>query len=142
VIAGSLEPPYSGAFSFGEHMEERIRFISHQDHTVLLIDLSNCNAEQVAKICQLVPGYVSTEPRGSVLLLADFSGEAFNKDAVASLKEATVYVRLYLKRSAWVGVETLPRVFYENIKSFSQRDLPTFKSRPEALEWLVGVAVA
>jgi hypothetical protein len=119
-------------------MEEQIRFIAHGGLKILLIDLSNCTPEQVAKICKLGPGYVSTEPKGSVLLLADFSGATFNKDAVASLKEATVYVRPHLKRSAWVGVETLPKIFYENIKSFSQRDLPTFKSRHEALEWLIG----
>jgi hypothetical protein len=28
-------------------------------------------------------------------------------------------------------------VFYEHIKVFSQRDLPTFKTRQEALDWLV-----
>ena len=123
-------------------MEEQIRFIAHNGSRVLLIDASNCTPEQITKLCQLVPGFVSTEPRGSVLLLADFTGATFNKDAVASLKEATVYVRPHLKRSAWVGVETLPKVFYQNIKSFSQRDLPTFKSREEALDWLVGAAAA
>lgn len=117
-------------------MEEQIRFIAHNGCRVLLIDVSNCTPEQISKLCQLVPSYVSAEPRGSVLLLADFSGATFNKEAVASLKEATVYVRPHLKRSAWVGVETLPKVFYQNIKSFSQRDLPTFKSRREALDWL------
>jgi hypothetical protein len=122
--------------------EEPIRFIAHNGSKILLVDLSNCTPEQITKICQLVPTYLTTEPRSSALLLADFSGATFNKDAVASLKEATVYVRPHLKRSAWVGVETLPKVFYENIKSFSQRDLPTFKSRNEALDWLVGAAVA
>lgn len=89
------------------------------------------------QLCKLVPAHVSSEPPGSVLLLADFTGAKFDKEAVTSLKEATVMVRPYLKRSAWVGVETLPHVFYENIKSFSQRDLPTFSSRDEALAWLV-----
>jgi len=28
-------------------------------------------------------------------------------------------------------------VFYENLKAFSQRELPTFKNREEALDWLV-----
>jgi hypothetical protein len=42
-----------------------------------------------------------------------------------------------VKKSAWVGTESLPAVFYENFKSFSQRDFPKFKSREEALDWLV-----
>ena len=45
--------------------------------------------------------------------------------------------RPYVKRSAWVGTESLPHVFYEHFKSFSQRDLPVFKTREEAMEWLV-----
>jgi hypothetical protein len=123
-------------------MEEPIRFISHENQRVLLINISNCAPEQISQICRLVPMYVSAEPPGSVLLLADFSGAKFDKNALASLKEATVYVRPHLKRSAWVGTESLPNVFYDNIKSFSQRDLPTFKSRQEALEWLTQAPAA
>lgn len=118
-------------------MEERIRFVTHKNRKVLLVDLSNCTPDQVAQLSRLVPSYVTAEPLGSVLLLADFSGARFDKAAVASLKEGTVYDRPHLKRSAWVGTETLAKVFYENIKAFSQRDLPTFKTREEALDWLV-----
>ncbi len=118
-------------------MEERIRFVTYKNTKVLLVDLSNCTADEVSQLCHLVPSYVTAEPRGSLLLLADFSGAKFDKAAVASLKEGTVYDRPHLKRSAWVGTETLAKVFYENIKAFSQRDLPTFETRDEALDWLV-----
>ncbi|HEX3106779.1 MAG TPA: STAS/SEC14 domain-containing protein [Terriglobales bacterium] len=124
-------------------MEERIRFVTQKNAKVLLVDLSNCSPDEVTQLCHLVPGYVAAEPHGSVLLLADFSGARFDKTAVASLKEATVYMRPQLKRSAWIGTETLAKVFYENIKTFSQRDLPTFKTRDEAMDWLVrGVRAA
>jgi hypothetical protein len=123
-------------------MEDRIRFVTHKNAKVLLVDLSNCSPTEVAELCHVVPTYVTAEPRGSVLLLADFSGAKFDKAAVASLKEGTVYDRPHLKRSAWVGTETLPKVFYENIKTFSQRDLPTFRTRDEALDWLVKDAPA
>jgi hypothetical protein len=118
-------------------MEDRIRFLTHQGKQVLVVDLSQCTTDEVTTLARLVPSYVATQPRGSVLLLADFTGAKFDKDAVETLKQATVFVRPHLKRSAWVGTETLPKVFYENIKSFSQRDLPTFKTREEALDWLV-----
>jgi SpoIIAA-like len=118
-------------------MEERIRYITHRGHRVLLVDVSHCSAAELARVARLVPASTVTEPRGSVLLLADFTGAEFDKSTVEALKQATVFDRPHLKRSAWVGVETLPHVFYENIKSFSRRDLPTFKTREEALEWLV-----
>jgi hypothetical protein len=31
----------------------------------------------------------------------------------------------------------MPHVFYEHFKTFSQRDFPIFKSREQALDWLV-----
>ena len=118
-------------------MEDRIRFLTYRGQQVLLADLSHCNAEEVGRIARQVPAYASKRPRGSVLLLADFTGAKFDKAAIESLKQATVFARPLVKRSAWVGTDSLPHVFYENLKSFSQRDLPTFRTREEALEWLV-----
>jgi hypothetical protein len=118
-------------------MDDPIRFITHKGKQILLVDLSHRTAAELENLALLVPSYVSTQPRGSLLLLADFTGAKFGRKAFTRLKEAAVFDRPYLKRSAWVGTESLPKVFYENIKSFSQRDLPTFKTREEALDWLV-----
>ena len=118
-------------------MKERIRFIKHQGHAVLLADVSHCSPAEMIELARMMPAYISDQPKGSVLLLADFTGAQFDKAAFESLKQATVFDRPHLKRSAWVGTETLPKIFYENLKAFSQRDLPTFKTREEALDWLV-----
>ena len=118
-------------------MEDNIRFIEHKGKQILLVDVSHCTPAEVAKIALLVPTYVSSEPRGSVLLLADFTGAEFDRIAIERMKESAVFDRPYLKRSAWVGLERLPKVFYEHIKNFSQRDLPAFDTREAALDWLV-----
>lgn len=118
-------------------MDDRIRSIAHQGKSILLVDLSNCTAAEVRKIAELVPKFVSNHPKGTVLLLADFSGAHFDRETVTVLKEAAVFDRPHLKKSAWVGTESLPKVFYDNIKTFSQRELPTFKTREEALDYLV-----
>jgi len=118
-------------------MEDRIRSITHRGKRVLLVDLSNCSAAEVKRIAELVPKFASNYPKGSLLLLADFTGAQFDREALTTLKEATVFDRPHLKKSAWVGTESLPNVFYENIKTFSQRELPTFKTREEAMDYLV-----
>ena len=123
-------------------MEERIGFITHKGQQVLLVDLSNCNAAELAKTSSLVPSFVQSQPRGSLLILADFSGAKFDKNAIESLKKALVFDRPHVKRSAWFGAESMPKVFYENLKAFSQRSLPTFKTREEALDWLVSEGMA
>ena len=118
-------------------MKNRIRFISHKGKKILLADASNFSGEELVQLAPLVLARVTAEPRGSVLLLADFSGSKVDKKSLEALKPALVLDRPYLKRSAWVGTENLPKVFYEHLKSFSQRDLPTFKTREEAMDWLV-----
>ena len=118
-------------------MKNRIRFISHKRKKILLVDGSGCSAEQLEDLATLVPARVTAEPKGSVLLLADFTGAEFDKKSLERLKPSLVFDRPYLKRSAWVGTEGLPKIFYEHLKTFSQRELPTFKTREEALDWLV-----
>ena len=118
-------------------MEDRIRFIDHNGHRILFVDLSHCSSQEFQKIVGLVPKFAATEPKGSILLLADFTGAEFDREGAMRMKEATVFDRPYLKRSAWFGTESIPHVYYENIKSFSKRDLPTFKTREEAMDWLV-----
>ena len=118
-------------------MDNRIRFITHQGKQILLVDVSHCSAAELLKISRIVPTHVMPQPRGSVLLLADFTGTEFDREAVTALKESTVFDRPHLKKSAWVGTENLPRVFYEHIRNFSQRELPTFQTREEAMNWLV-----
>src|ERR1700722_7683739 len=118
-------------------MEDRIRFVEHRGKQILLADMSHCLPREVEKIALLVPSYVTSEPRESVLLLADFTGAEFDRIAIERLKESAGFDRPHVKRSAWVGIDKLPHIFFEHIKNFSQRDLPAFKTREEAMEWLI-----
>jgi hypothetical protein len=118
-------------------VKDRIQFINYKDKRILLVDCTNCTVEQLEQLSALVPARVTAEPRGSVLLLADFTGAIFDRHSVDRLKPSLVFDRPHIKRSAWVGVERIPKVFYEHLKMFSQRELPAFKTREEAMEWLV-----
>ena len=80
---------------------------------------------------------VARHAPGSVLTLADFSGAQVGRAVATKIKEVLVLDRPYVKKSAWVGTDSLPHVFYENFKNFSQRDFPTFETREEAMDWLV-----
>jgi hypothetical protein len=115
----------------------RIKFISHQKQQILLVDFSNCSAIEVEKIARAAPETVTAQPRGSVLLLADFTGALFNEEALRAMKESAVFDKPYIKKSAWVGAENLPSVFEQNLRTFSRREFPSFKTRLDALSWLV-----
>ena len=120
-----------------EPPEQRIRWISFRGAEILQVDCSHCTAEQVQKIAQDVADYVTVRPRDSVLVITDFTGASFNKDALRTMKETAVFDKPFVKKSAFVGTQTFPRQFYEDLKTFSRRVLPMFESREEALECLV-----
>lgn len=116
---------------------ERIQFVTHRNQRVLLVDCTNCAEEEVSAIADGLPKVLAQEPPGSVLLLADFTGARFNKESVEHVKIAAVFDKPHLKRSAWVLTENLPKALYDSIRMFSQRDLPIFRTRQEALDYLV-----
>jgi hypothetical protein len=120
-----------------ETLLERLRFVTHGDRRILLLDFSNCTAAEVSEIADQAPRIVTQEPPGSVLVMADFSGAEFDREAVEHIKIATAFDRAHVKRAAWVHAETLPKVLYDSIRSFSAREFPVFATREQALEYLV-----
>jgi hypothetical protein len=71
------------------------------------------------------------------LILSDFRGASIDQEAIRVMKETAVFDKPYVKKSAWTGAENFPRVFSENLRSFSRREFPVFETREEALAWLV-----
>lgn len=117
-------------------MSDRIRFITHQGKQILLVDLSHCEAALVEKILRELPDVVSKRPRGSVLIFSDFTAATFDAEAFRALKETAVFDKPYIKKTAWIGTESLPEDFAKSLTSYSRREFPTFGSREEALAWL------
>jgi hypothetical protein len=116
---------------------ERISRITFRGHTVIVADCTDCSPEELANIIDEVPQQVTKEAPGSVLLLGDFSRSVFTKDTVEHLKIAAVFDRPFVRRSAWVLTENLDKTLQEAIRRFSARAIPAFKTREEALEYLV-----
>ena len=118
-------------------MADRVQFIEHRGKRVLLLDFSHCGRDEMMNVLSDAQATIAEEPHNSVLVMADFTDATVDKAVATRIKEALVLDRPYVRRSYWVGTEHLPKVYYENFKIFSQRDFPTFKTREEALDWLV-----
>jgi hypothetical protein len=116
---------------------DRVRFITHQGKQILFTDVTNCAAEEVIELLTKVQRMVTAQPRNSVLTLGDLTGTNFSRAAVTRLKEVAVFDRPYVKLAAMVGAESLPKVFYDALKTFSRREFLRFKTREEAMDWLV-----
>ena len=127
----NLDDTVSGA------IDERMYFVQHKGQAVFVIDLSHCGTKEMLVRLELIKKSVERHAPASLLILSDFTGAQVDRQVATRAKEVLVLDRPYVKKSAWVGTESLPAVFYEHFKNFSQRELPTFKTREEALDWLV-----
>jgi hypothetical protein len=115
---------------------DRVRFIRHQGQQILLADMTDCSAEEVIKVASELKRIVTAQPPKSALTLGDFTGARFSRAAFTRIKEVAVFDRPFVKRAALVGAESLPKVFYEALKTFSRREFHRFKTREEAMNWL------
>ena len=116
---------------------ERVEFMDHKGKKVLVVDVTGCTPQEVILLATAVKNVVSAQAKGSVRLLADFTGAQFNKDVITRLKEATVADAPFIFKSAWVGTDSIPHAHFEALKAFSsKRQFVHFPNRAEALEWL------
>ena len=116
---------------------ERISFITHKGKPIMIVDLSHCESKEILLLLDEIQLTVARHERGSLLTLADMTGAHIDRAVATRMKEVLAMDRPFVKRSAWVGADSVPHAYYENIKSFSQREFPPFKTREEAMDWLV-----
>jgi hypothetical protein len=117
---------------------DRVRFIEHRGHRVLLLDYSGLRDEQqMLEMIEERTELVSKEPAGSVLTLADLTGVQLTRETIQRVKEANVRDQPFVRRAALVGADTLsPKGALESIKTFAAKNWGRFATREEALDWL------
>ncbi|HST11516.1 MAG TPA: hypothetical protein VLL05_14160 [Terriglobales bacterium] len=117
-------------------MSDRIAFITHRGKAIMLLDFSQCEPKEILLMLEEIQRTVARHDRNSLLTLADLTGAHIDRAVATRMKEVLVMDRPYVKKSAWVGVDSLPKVYYDNIKSFTQREFPPFQTREAAMDWL------
>ncbi len=118
-------------------MDERIHFIEHKGKQVLALDFSHATAPQMQLLLEHVRVIVAQHARESLLTYADFTDAEVDHAVAMKIKEVMTLDRPFVKKTAWIGAESIPHAFLENFQNFSQRSIVTFKTREEAMDWLV-----
>ncbi len=115
----------------------RVHVEEHSGHRVVMVDGRNCTPSQLVDVIEEVVEIVTAQPNHSISTLTDFSGAQFDRDSIQRLKEAAAFDRPHIIRAAFIGVDTLPEVYHKAIENFSARRFAIFKTREEALDYLV-----
>jgi hypothetical protein len=118
-------------------MEERIRFIEHKGKKILLVDLSHAKVPEVLLLQDLARNTIAQHRGESLLTLGDFTDAEIDRAVATKIKEVMTLDRPYVRKTAWVGTESIPHAFLENFEHFSQRKIIVCKTREEAMERLV-----
>jgi hypothetical protein len=117
-------------------MDDRIRFIEHKGKQILLCDFSHANAHEMQLLLEYVRVMVARHGHESIVTLGDYTGSTLDHAVATKIKEVLTLDRPFVKKTAWVGTESIPHAFMENFHNFSQREIATFKTREEAMDWL------
>jgi hypothetical protein len=118
-------------------MDDRIHFFEHKGKQILLLDFSHATAQQMQLLLEHIRITVAQHARESLVTLADFTGAEVDRTVATRLKEVLTLDRPFVRKTAWVGTEEIPKALMESFHIFSQRQIVTFKTREEAMEWLV-----
>lgn len=116
---------------------ERLRLVKHRMRDILVLDLRNAQSDEIIRVVEACRMYVTSQPRQSVLTLLLMENGEFTREVVTKMKEVATYDRPFVIRSAFVGADSLPKVFHSALESFSRREFPNFQTEEEAMEWLV-----
>jgi hypothetical protein len=115
----------------------RVKFIEHLGKRVLFINYADCDIVMLKAVTEEMHRIISRELPNSVLTLNDVTGTSFDSESVSLLKSKVAANAPYVRRAAVIGITGLQRLIYEAVQRFSQRSIPLFDSREEALDWLV-----
>ncbi len=118
-------------------MDDRIHFVEHRGKRILLLDFSQASANEMQLLLEYVRVTVAQHAHESLVTLADYTGSTVDHAVAMRIKEVMTLDRPFVKKTAWVGSESIPHAFMENIQSFSQRKIAIFKTREEAMDFLV-----
>ncbi len=111
--------------------------VSYKGKSIVLVDLSNSTTEQLVVALKEAQAKISKLPANSALIMTDATKAAYNQETGAAIKEFAAKNTPYVKASAVVGVEGAKTVLQNVVSMQTRRNIASFPSRGEAMDWLV-----
>lgn len=117
----------------------KTEIIQHKGKEVILVNLAKCSPQSTFSILDEAAGVIAQSSPKSALILTDSTDAIYNGEVSNAMKEFSSKNTPYVKGSAVVGADALRKVLVAAIRLATKRDIRTFDSREEALDWLVSL---
>jgi hypothetical protein len=117
----------------------RTGFINHQGRAIALMDFSGITDEAEAKaVIAEAKRFVAARPRvRDLLTLVDATGSRCTAAVVEQLKDLARHNAPWVLAGSVVGLNPILRLFLRIITVVTGRKLAVFRTRDEAMAWLV-----
>lgn len=120
---------------------DRIRFVEHRGHRILVLDYSDIrDPEQALAAIEAGRRLVAAQPPRSLLLMTVVRGARYNAEVLGAMKNLAAHNAPFVKASAIVGMSPLHRAAYRTILLFTRRNIPAYETEQEAMDWLAAQA--
>ena len=122
-------------------MMDRVFWINHNGKRILFTDYANLDKDELIKVVEwsieeVFPRFKACPP-GSIRSLVDVTGTTASKAGVHALKNVeALWKPLYLKQ-AIIGLTAFHQIFLHAVNKAVGSAIVAFKTREEALDWLV-----
>jgi hypothetical protein len=117
---------------------ERVQFTTYKGKKILVEDFTNLKAgDEMLAIIKTAQAVIAQQPPKTVLAMFDATGASFNNEVLNAMKKFTKANTPYVKAATVVGINGLLQIALTAVSKFSGRDFISFKTRVEAMDWLV-----
>jgi hypothetical protein len=115
-------------------------FVEHKGKKIGVVDLSDIKSgTDAVPILQEAQKQISSQAPKSALILTDATNSTYDRASSSAIKEFASKNTPFVKASAVVGADGLRAVLLKTVALITRREIKLFKSRPEAMDWLVNV---
>lgn len=113
-----------------------VESIVHKGKSIIVIDISGCNPDEVSMTINEASKKISVLPPKSGLILTDVTATIYNQTTSNYIKDFSSKNTPFVKASAVVGADGLREVLLKTVAMITKREIKPFGTRAEAMDWL------
>ncbi|HEX3047488.1 MAG TPA: hypothetical protein VHY08_22240 [Bacillota bacterium] len=117
-----------------------IKTITHMGKSIVCSDLTNFNVSDKRELQEAInetKDHIAKQPPGSVLIITNVNQTHFDMEIIKMFIEYTSHNKPYIKASAVIGITGLLNIALNSVIKNTLRDIHTFDTEAQALDWLV-----
>jgi len=110
--------------------------IIHKGKRICIVDISNTQPQDAVTVLKESQNQISKLISKTALIVTDVTNTVYNKDSAKAIKKFALLKTHYIKASAVVGADSIRAILLKIIAALTGRNIKSFKTKDEALDWL------